>query len=340
MNILIVFGTRPEIIKLYPVYKELLEKEHEVACFYTGQHSVKCLKDDIFDDFDYKDVTFYDKSLNTLFRDLTNFIKKRKIDCVLIQGDTWSCLYGALAAKECGVKSGHVEAGLRSFDETMIEEKIRIMVDSISDFLFAPTEIAKENIKKQLNINPFMVGNTIADILKGQRRWRPKGYILATLHRPETVDNADNFNNALWGLSEVGTLYDWPVYFYAHPRSLDKMKTLGIRICRKIHIKEAVGYQKFMQLVKEANLIATDSGGLQEEAAILEVPCITLRTSTERPETVMVKKNILCGHSPDKIVEAAKSILKIYENEEYGDKNLYGTGIAGRRIVAVLEKKL
>ena len=323
MKVLFVFGTRPEIIKCYPVYQELKLKKHEVCLYYTNQNFDPTLSDLIFKEYPY---------------DLLDYTRdQKKIDYVLVQGDTWSVLEGALIAGKLKVKLGHIEAGIRSYDQRMIEEHIRIMVDGYSDFHFVPTEIAKNNIRAELGVKSYLVGNTIYDLMKDEKRGKPK-FITVTLHRPETVDVRETLKNTLDGITLVSSYYNLPIKFFVHPRTKDKLKTFGIS--PSFSAIDPVERSEFMECMKNSRLVITDSGGVQEEAAILKIPCVTARISTERPETIEARLNILGGNVVGSIFDASRLIVTEVERGNFSSKPLYGDGHAGKNIVNILENNL
>jgi UDP-N-acetylglucosamine 2-epimerase (non-hydrolysing) len=207
------------------------------------------------------------------------------------------------------------------------------MVDNVADLLFAPTDIAYKCLDGYKNV--FLTGNTVYDNLLGHERKEPKDYILVTLHRPETVDNLNNLSNVLKGIGKIAKTYKFNIRFLVHPRTQDKLKRLDCDVFEK-----PVGYCDFINLVKEASLVVTDSGGLQEEAAILKVPCLTTRENTERPETVIAKLNILTGFNPSVILSSAGDIFNYFDRNMYDKKPLYGNGYAGEKIVKILEEQL
>lgn len=320
MKVVLVFGTRPEIIKIHPVYTELIRRGYEVKIIYTKQNFTKELSEDIFKEFYY---------------DTDDFIDNRSFaaDYVLVQGDTWSTLEGVLLAGNNNVRVGHIEAGIRSDDYRMVEEKIRILVDQYSDFHFCPTDIAAKNIERELGIIPFTVGNTIADVMNGEKRGEPK-FLTVTLHRPETVDHKETLAETLNGIDLVRAFYDLPIKFFVHPRTQSKMQDFGLDF--NFPVMPSVERSRFMDILKRSRLVITDSGGVQEEAAILKVPCVTARLSTERPETITAGLNVIAGNTSRGIFEAAKNIVRSVENEDYIDKPLYGENVAPQ-IVDILE---
>jgi UDP-N-acetylglucosamine 2-epimerase (non-hydrolysing) len=241
---------------------------------------------------------------------------------------------------------GHVEAGLRSYDRQMPEEFNRALTDHCSDYLFAPTEKAKtillgEGIPEE---KIFVTGNTIVDAVyqnldvaqekvktRDKLHLAPKEYFLLTLHRQENVDNRARFTSILEGLERVASEFHLPIIYPIHPRSRKMMTKFGLKP-RNLKLIEPVDFLGFLQLESNARLILTDSGGVQEEACILGVPCVTLRDNTERPETVEVGANILAGASPDRIVECARLMLP----KEAKWANPFGDGQAGQRIVGII----
>jgi UDP-N-acetylglucosamine 2-epimerase (non-hydrolysing) len=263
-------------------------------------------------------------------------------DVVLVQGDTNTVLAGALAASKMHIKTGHVEAGLRSFDRTMPEEINRVVADHISDYLFAPTENSKgyllaEGIPEE---KISVTGNTVVDAvfqnLEISRQSRETlrdfglekgGYFLATVHRAENTDQRERLAAILEGFGQLYGEDRLPIIFPAHPRTVKMISEFGLKIPKGTKVTDPAGYLDFLQLEDAARLILTDSGGLQEEACILGVPCVTLRDNTERPETVEAGANVLAG--PGNIVASVREML----GAGGGWKNPYGDGNAARFII-------
>ena len=323
MKVVFVFGTRPEIIKCHSTYLELKQRGHEVSIYWTNQNFDPTLSDVIFHEFKYE--------LDDFTRD------NEHADYFLVQGDTWSVLEGAMMGKSKKTRLGHIEAGIRSYDERMIEEKIRVLVDRFSDFHFAPTQIAVKNIKKELGVSAHLTGNTVYDVMLDEVRGEPK-YITVTLHRPETVDHKHTLKGTLDGITMVSSYYNLPIKFFCHPRTQDRMKALGVQPSFKVH--PSISRKQFLEIMKQSRLVITDSGGVQEESAILHVPCVTARISTERPETVDAGLNAIGGNSLGSIFDAARKIVRRVESGEYDKTPLYGDGTAGKKIVDVLEESL
>jgi len=248
-----------------------------------------------------------------------------------------------------GIRVGHVEAGLRSYDRRMPEEINRVVADHISDYLFAPTEKSRDILLGEgiSDEKIFVTGNTVVDAVyqnieiansragggggTGQDL-EPEGYFLATAHRQENVDNAVRFAGILRGLELVSREFSLPVIYPIHPRSRKMMDEFSLDASGVTFI-EPLDYLSFLKLEADARLVLTDSGGVQEESCILGVPCVTLRDNTERPETAMVGANVLVGADPEKILEGARVMIGRSRDWE----NPFGDGRAGERIVGVLE---
>ena len=276
-------------------------------------------------------------------------LEEERPDVVLIEGDTNTVLSGALAAVKLGIKVGHVEAGLRSYDRQMPEEINRVLADHCSDLLFAPTKksveiLLGEGISKE---KVFVTGNTIVDAVYQnleisqskvnalkQLGLKEKGYFLVTVHRQENVDNERRFRGVLNGLEAVEKRFDLPVVFPIHPRAMRQKEVFSLKP-KGIKLIEPLDYLSFLQLENKAKLVLTDSGGVQEETCILKVPCVTLRYNTERPETLDVGSNVLAGTQPEQIVEKVDLMLSKKRTWE----NPFGDGTAGEKIIRILKDR-
>ncbi len=268
-----------------------------------------------------------------------------KPSVVLVQGDTNTALAGALAAYKLRINVGHVEAGLRSYDRRMPEEVNRVLADHCSDCLFAPTRTSKENLLKEgiSQKKVFVTGNTIVDIVN-QNMERVKsddyaverlgltrgGYCLATVHRQENVDDPRAFSSILKGLELVSEHLNLPVVYPIHPRAKKMLRVY--QLDPKLKLTDPVEYLPFLRLERDARLVLTDSGGVQEEACILGVPCVTLRENTERPETIEVGANVLAGTDPEQILQKTEIMLRTRR----GWKNPFGDGKAATKILEIL----
>lgn len=353
-KITVIVGTRPEIIKMAPVIRELENKGENYFILHTGQHYSYNLDSVFFEQLRLPRAKYnleagsgsHAEQTARILIGVENILQTEKPDVVLVEGDTNSVFAGALAATKLHIKVGHVEAGLRSYDRQMPEEINRILADHCSDYLFAPTHKAKEILLHEgIPENKiFLTGNTIVDavyqnleLAKRQNailntlHLNAHKYFLVTLHRQENVDNSSRFASILEGLDMVAAEFHLPVIYPIHPRSRKMMTEFRLKP-RKLNLIEPVDFLDFLQLENHARLILTDSGGVQEEACILNVPCVTLRDNTERPETIEVGANILAGTSADKILECAKLML----SRENKWTNPFGDGKAGERIIKII----
>ena len=353
----VILGTRPEIIKMSPIIRELEGRGLEFSIIHTGQH-YSYEMDRIF--FKELELPLPDINLDVgsgtqadqtgrMLPKIERVLLDQRSDVALVQGDTNTVLAGALAAAKLGIPVGHVEAGLRSYDRTMPEEINRVLADHISTHLYAPTEESRENLAREgIFHGVFVTGNTIVDaafqnmdISKAKSHplkdldIEPNNYFLVTAHRQENVDNKDRLSGMIRGLENISEREDMPMIFTAHPRTRKMLKAFDIKV-NNIQIIEPVGYLDFLQLEANARLVLTDSGGVQEETCILRTPCVTLRDNTERPETVTAGSNILAGVDPKRIMEAAEQMM--VRGREW--ENPYGDGYASVRIVNLINELL
>jgi len=229
----------------------------------------------------------------------------------------------------------------------MPEEINRVLADHVSDYLFAPTGKAKENLLREgiEEDKIFVTGNTIVDAvyqnLEIARRkvdilnklnLNPEGYFLVTAHRQENVDNKERLKGILDGLELVYHKYNFPIIYPIHPRTMKRIEEFGLEVPNGVELIEPLGFLEFLRLEANAKLVLTDSGGVQEETCILKVPCVTLRGNTERPETLNVGSNVLAGVNQNKILEGIMFML----TKERNWKNPFGDGKAGSWIVEIL----
>ena len=355
MTIAIILGTRPEIIKMAPVIRECQRRGLNFSIIHTGQH-YSYQMDRIF--FEQLELPQPDHNLDVgsgnhgeqtgrILADLEGVLMAERPDMVLVQGDTNTVMAGALAASKLHIKVGHVEAGLRSYDRSMPEEINRVVADHISDYCFAPTEISKANLLKEgiAEDKIHITGNTIVDSvyqnleiamrkvnILADLGLEPKGYYLVTSHRQENVDSKERLGEIIRGLKMVKSEFGLPVVFPVHPRTRKMVESFGFEL-DGIRAIEPLGFLEFLQLEAGARLALTDSGGVQEEACILGVPCVTLRDNTERPETLDVGANVLAGVSSERIMGGARQMMET----EAGWKNPFGDGNTGNRIIRIIE---
>jgi UDP-N-acetylglucosamine 2-epimerase (non-hydrolysing) len=354
MKIAVIVGTRPEIIKMAPVVRALENNKANYFILHTGQHYSYNLDRVFFEQLRLQDTKYnlevgsgsHAEQTGKILVGVEKVLETERPDIVLVEGDTNSVFAGALAAVKLHMAVGHVEAGLRSYDRQMPEEINRILTDHCSDYLFAPTPKAKEILLGEgiVEGKVFVTGNTIVDAVYQNREIAretgdflntlhitPSEYFLVTLHRQENVDDRARFAPILEGLDRVASEFGMPVVYPIHPRSQKMMAEFGFNL-QNIKLIEPTDFLSFLQLESSARLILTDSGGVQEEACILRVPCVTLRDNTERPETVDVGANILAGASSYKILDCVKVML----GRENNWINPFGDGKSGERIVEII----
>ena len=346
MRIAIILGTRPEIIKMSPIIRECEKQGIEYYILHTGQHYSYEMDKIFFEQLKLPQAKYnldvgsgkHGEQTGKMLAGIEDILIKDQPDVVLVQGDTNTVLAGAFAASKLQIKIGHVEAGLRSFDRTMPEETNRIVADHISDYLFAPTETSKKHLLNEgISYNKiFVTGNTVVDaayqnleISKSKANilekldLNEKEYFVATTHRAENVDVKERLEGILSGFSQIYKEFRLPIVFPAHPRTVKMIGEFDLKIPEGTRLIEPLGYLEFLQLESGARLILTDSGGVQEEACILRVPCVTLRENTERPETVDVGANLLAG-SKEKIIDCARKMMESHS----GWRTPYGNGNA------------
>lgn len=355
MSIAIILGTRPEIIKMSPVIRELERSGLEYFILHTGQHYSYNMDKVFFEQLRLPEARYnleagsgmHGEQTGKMLAGIEKVLNKEKPAVVLVQGDTNTVLAGALAASKLHIKVGHVEAGLRSFDRRMPEEINRVLADHCSDCLFAPTERSRNTLlgegisEKRI----YVTGNTVVDaVFQNLELAKEKNtldglgiesgnYFLVTAHRQENVDDPVRFAGILDGVTKLSQEFDTPVVYPIHPRSKMRLQEFGIKTNGNIRFIDPVDYLDFLNLQKGARLVLSDSGGVQEETCILGVPCVSLRDNTERPETADVGSNMLAGTESDSIVECARKMLV----KEKGWTNPFGDGKAAEKIVRVVK---
>jgi len=280
---------------------------------------------------------------------LEKVIKKSKFSSLIVYGDTNSALAGALVASKIKkISLIHLEAGLRSFELKMPEETNRKAIDHISDILITTTKFAKnflvnEGIDKK---KIYYSGNTIVDAIKFYNKkiiknddflknfeLKKKEYFVLTLHRQENVDDKYKFLKIINSLNKVCKIYNFDIIFPAHPRTKKLIKVLKVNLSKNIKLVEPMNYVNFLTLIKNSRLIITDSGGIQEESCVMKVPSITLRTSTERQETIAMGSNILSRYDIKDLLKNIKKLLK----KRILWKSPYGSGDASYKIFKILK---
>ena len=344
MKILTILGTRPEIIRLSLIIKELDRINIKNITVHTGQNYDSKLSDIFFKDLDLRKPDYYlgikeDKvgaQIGKIIEKAEEIILKEKPDLLLILGDTNSAL-SAISAARHSVPILHLEAGNRCFDWRVPEEKNRVIIDHISNWLVPYTERSKENLIKEGISSEFIFvsGNPIREVLEyfkdkieesdilNKLKIKEKDYFLITAHREENVDDPDILNVIIKGLNLVAVKFKKDLIFSVHPRTKSKLSKSKIKLSKNIRVSEPFGFFDFVKLEKNALAVITDSGTVQEECSILKTPTVTIRETTERPETVECGSNILSGTSDsEKIFETVNQMLKInndwispYEND-------------------------
>lgn len=331
MRPLLVFGARPNFMKIAPLYRAMSTRpEFAPVLVHTGQHFDRAMSEEFFEVLElplpdvHLGVGAGTPAVQTaeVMRRLEKVMADLRPDLTVVVGDVTSTLAAALTSDMLGVPVAHVEAGLRSRDWNMPEERNRVLTDRLSTWLFTPSEDADENLRAE-GIPAewvFFVGNVMMDSLDwvlsrvsvaaAQEAFGVAGrpYGLVTLHRPSNVDSAAVLGGIVSALHEVGT--EVPLLFPVHPRTRHRLEAFGVRIRPPALAALApMRYDLFTALLAGAVIVLTDSGGIQEEATALGVPCLTLRENTERPVTLIAGGNELVGAEPDRIVAAARRRL-------------------------------
>lgn len=353
MKIATILGTRPEIIKLSPVIP-IFEKEYNHIIIHTGQHYSYNMDKVFFEDLELRkpDYTLnvgsgtHAQQTGEMMIKIEEVLLKENPDLVVVQGDTNSTLAGALTASKLHITVAHVEAGCRSFENKMPEEINRILVDHCADILFAPDEIAFNNlIKEGISKDKIhLVGNTSIDacirVLKLNQEENLNGslkkyeYILVTLHRQENTE-LDELKGLIRALNIISRRMK--ILFPVHLRTRKIMDENKIKTSKNLILLNPLGYTDFIRLLLNSKFVMTDSGGIQEEAAVLDVPCLILRDNTEWMYLVDIGKNVLLGTDEEKITGYVDKIL---DNEHKLDKMRHikapiSTG-AAQNIISVL----
>jgi UDP-N-acetylglucosamine 2-epimerase (non-hydrolysing) len=367
MKIATILGTRPEIIKMAPIIAEINKRGISQIVLHTGQHYDKEMSDTFFKDLEIPTPDYnihvgsgsHAKQTGLMMKGIEEILLEEKPDIVLVQGDTNAVLAGALVCAKLHIAVGHVEAGLRSYDVTMPEEINRMAADVCSLMYFIPTydsaiNLLSEGISRK---NMFVTGNTVVDAcfrhleIAEKRGFEEESLrdldienmdniLTLTMHRAENVDVKERVTSIIEALKELSEMN---IIFPIHPRTKNTLKNFGLfdelNNLDHVHIVKPIGYLDFLLLTSKSTLILTDSGGLQEEAITLNVPALTLRYNTERPETVTAGGNILVGSDKDVILDNANRILN---DEEFAGKmknavNPYGQGDSAKLTVDAIE---
>jgi UDP-N-acetylglucosamine 2-epimerase (non-hydrolysing) len=337
-------------MKVAPVMNALKTHKHVVQTLvHTGQHYDANMSDVFFEQLGIPapDVNLavgsgtHARQTAEIMTRFEPVLLERQPDIVLVYGDVNSTVATALVCAKLGVRVGHVEAGLRSFDRTMPEEINRLVTDQLADLLFTPSEDGDFNLQKEgiPAEKIFRVGNVMIDslvkLLPAARRQNqnglPERYALVTLHRPANVDDSIILKRILESLLEVSQ--DLSVIFPAHPRTRKRIADFGLH-ADQLQILDPLSYLEFLGMQSRATVVITDSGGIQEETTYLGVPCLTLRENTERPVTVSLGTNVLVGRDSEKLRSELSRVLA--GQAKKGTIPPLWDGHAGERIAALL----
>jgi len=339
-------------VKAAPVMRALKRwPDARQTLVHTGQHYDRNLSDIFFSQLNMPapdvnlEVGSGSHAVQTaeVMKRFEGVVLERKPDLVLVYGDVNSTVAAALVCSKLCIRVGHVEAGLRSFDRTMPEEINRIVTDQLADLLFTPAEDGDINLQREgvPAEKIYRVGNVIIDsliqllpaVMRFSKNGLPQRYALVTLHRPSNVDDSANLESILKSLLEVNEKLE--VVFPVHPRTRERIEKFGINI-EKLHLLEPLPYIEFLSLQRSALVVITDSGGIQEETTYFGVPCLTLRSNTERPVTVSMGTNVLVGQDPRLLVPELARILE--GNAKKGSIPPLWDGRASERIAQALQR--
>ena len=345
----IVCGARPNFMKIDPIIRNI-DPALEVRIVHTGQHYDHIMSQSFFDELELPkpDINLGVGSASiteqtaTIMKRYEDVILERMPDALVVVGDVNSTLACSLVAVRYGIPVVHVEAGLRSFDRSMPEEINRILTDQIADLLLITSSEARDNLLAEGKISEMikLVGNPMIDTLlrllpAAMSVGEPSSeepFALVTLHRPSNVDDPEKLSAIF---AALGGLQGLRVIFPAHPRTLSHIEEWSIEIPDRISIKKPMSYLEFVRAQVQASVVITDSGGVQEETSVLGVPCVTIRTSTERPITLELGTNVLC---PD-VSELKEAVAEQMGNRpEVPPEIPMWDGKAGIRIAAYIEE--
>ncbi len=348
-KIAIIAGARPNFMKVAPLVHALQKQNMGNFLVNTGQHFSKAMADDFLQEFQIQSQytlkpsrSSAEKQMQDIMDGLQKIFLKEKPSMVVVVGDVNSTLAGALIAKNMHIPCAHVEAGLRSYNLAMPEEQNRMVVDQLADYLFTTEKDGAHNLAQEgIREHVFYVGNIMIDTLKLFEKKvvqipKEKKYYFCTLHRAENVDSKKIFLGIVRALEKISQ--DAPIYLPLHPRTKKMAQQFGLlkKLQNACHIIPLLSYTESVSYQKYATVILTDSGGIQEESSVLGVPCLTLRTETERPITVKKGTNTIAGVS-------TQSILSAYKKKSLKKKKVHiplWDGKAAQRIVSVIKKAI
>jgi len=363
-KICLVIGTRPGIIMFTPIIRECLSRNVDFLVIHTGQHYSYNMDRILFDTLEIPrpayhldgvaEKKYHGAQTAAMLEGIERVLLEERPGLVIVGGDANTNLAGALAARKLHINLGHIEAGERSYDWRMPEEHNRRMIDHISNLLFATNAKSAKCLKDEKVMGEvFITGNTIVDaalqnieiarektqIVQGNRLEK-KRYFVLTTHREENVDVVENLSGIIEGMTSLVQGSGYKIFFAAHPRTLDRLERFGLVERLNNHpdiiLSEAPGYLDFLHLLASCSLVLTDSGGVQQEACIFKVPCVTLRENTEWTETIESGANTLVGTNPENIVEGAHKMM----NSTRDWSIPFGDGQASGRILTICQEFL
>ncbi len=352
MKVMSIFGTRPEIIRLSRIFP-LLDKNFEHIMVNTNQNFTPELSSIFFKELKLRNVDYnlgiktgdFGNEISDILKKTNKIIEKEKPDCLLILGDTNSGL-SCIPAAHFGVKIVHLEAGMRSYDFRMPEEKNRVTIDHLSSILLPYTPYSRENLIRE-NIHPskiFVVGNPIIEVIQyylpqieksnilKKLNLKTNDYFLITAHRSENVDDVKTLKNIFVSLEKLHQKFKKRIIYPIHPRTMSKINKIAVPKC--VELIKPLGFFDFTKLEKNAFCLITDSGTVPEETLFFKKPCITIRLSSERPETLEAGSNILTGIDPEHIVDSVKSITTSKPTWEWNQ--MLGDGNTASKVVNII----
>lgn len=358
MKVILVAGARPNFMKIAPLVRAI--EKHDASLdvnpiqfilVHTGQHYDYEMSQIFFKDLDLPQPDVYlgvgsgthAEQTGKVMIEFEKVLLKERPDLVVVVGDVNSTLAATLAAVKSHIPVAHVEAGLRSYDRGMPEEINRLLTDHCSQLLFCPTETAVGNLEKEGIIKGvYLTGDVMVDMLLantevaersdilGRLGLEDKRYLVVTIHRASNSDNRESLQNVMGALSESGERVIFPI----HPRTRKALSEYGVHIrSENVTLIDPVGYTEFLKLMSHAKKVLTDSGGIQKEAYILKVPCITLRERTEWVETVADGWNVLVGADKEKIIEAIRDFKPASKQ-----RDIFGNGTAAISICQIISQ--
>jgi len=349
LKVLTIVGARPQFIKAAPV-SHALREHHGEFLLHTGQHYDADMSDVFFKELNIPAPNVnlgvgsggHGTQTGAMLAGIEQHLLEQNPDWILLYGDTNSTLAGALAASKLHIKVAHIEAGLRSFNRTMPEEINRVLTDHVSDLLFCPTQTAVENLTQEgITKGVHHVGDVMVDALYyaktqiGKRAILTEhglanaDFYLATIHRPANTDHYEHLSGIIEGFKQLATSIVLPM----HPRLKASLEREGLSMPPNVKVIPPVGYLDMATLLDAAQIVITDSGGLQKETYVMQRPCVTIRPETEWIETVHAGWNRLCEPNPGAIQMAVQDALKPPPTDH---PTFYGDGTAAQQIVNIM----